>query len=153
MAGRYFEDFTVGEKFITPARTITETDVVIFSGLSGDYNPLHTDEEFGKKTRFGRRIAHGALGIAVMTGLVSRLGLSDGTVIAVMDIKWAFHAPLFIGDTVHGEVTVASLEPTRKPDRGMLLRETVLVNQKGERLQSGSMRLMVRRKLSSVSSD
>ncbi len=62
MARKYFDEFVLGEEFITPTRTMTETDVVMFAAMSGDYNELHTSEEFGKKTQFGKRIVHGLLG-------------------------------------------------------------------------------------------
>ena len=65
----YLEDFAVGQETKTPARIVTESDVAAFAGLSGDYNPVHTDAEFSVKTPFGERIAHGALGLAIVTGL------------------------------------------------------------------------------------
>ena len=71
--GLYFEDFSIGQTFTTPARTITEADVVSFSGLSGDYNPLHTDETYASQTIFKQRIVHGMLLVSIMTGLTARL--------------------------------------------------------------------------------
>lgn len=70
----YFEDFEVGQRFVTPGRTVTEADVVNFAGVSGDYNPIHTDAEFAKSTPFGQRIAHGLLVLAMLTGLRQRTG-------------------------------------------------------------------------------
>src|SRR5215813_3803722 len=78
----HFEDFSVGQHWLTPRRTITEADVVMFAAFTGDYNPVHTDEEFAKTTPFGRRILHGPAGFAIATGLESRLGIKDGTAIA-----------------------------------------------------------------------
>ncbi|MPY85837.1 MAG: dehydratase, partial [Actinophytocola sp.] len=80
--GRYYDDLSVGDTFTTPARTITEYDVAAFAGLSGDYNPVHTDREFATATSFGQPIAHGVLGITVATGLIARTGLFDGTAVA-----------------------------------------------------------------------
>src|SRR5581483_178516 len=80
--GKYFEEFVVGESWDSPGRTITEADLVIFAGFSGDYHPLHTDEEYAKATQFGTRIFHGPGAFAVATGLESRLGIKEGTAIA-----------------------------------------------------------------------
>ncbi|HEY3313757.1 MAG TPA: MaoC/PaaZ C-terminal domain-containing protein, partial [Bacillota bacterium] len=120
--GKYFEDFEVGEEQVTPARTITETDVVNFAALSGDYNPLHTDEEFMRQSQFGRRIAHGLLVLAVSHGLVFRLGLLEGTVIAFLGIEsLEFKAPTFFGDTIHVVVKVIDKRESKsKPDRGVV---------------------------------
>ena len=98
--GRYFEEFKVGEQIFSPGRTVTEADVVNFAGLSGDFNQLHTDEEYAKETMFGKRIAHGLLGLAITSGLRARTGILDGTGMAFMDLKLTFKAPIFIGDTL-----------------------------------------------------
>src|SRR5947199_7964347 len=71
---RYFEEIEVGEEFESPGRTVTETEFVLFAGLSGDYNVLHTDAEFMKKSIFGERIAHGLLGLTIQSGLFYRTG-------------------------------------------------------------------------------
>jgi acyl dehydratase len=67
--GQYYEEFEIGDTHVSQGRTITEADVATFAGLSGDYNPLHTDAEFAKTTIFGERIAHGMLTVAMSTGL------------------------------------------------------------------------------------
>ena len=79
---RHFEDFEVGAETVTDSRTVTEADVVAFAGVSGDYNPLHVDVEFARTTPFGERIAHGLLGLAIASGLVSRTGAIEGTTLA-----------------------------------------------------------------------
>ena len=84
--GMYFEEFELKQKITTPARTITEADVVGFAGLSGDYNPLHTNEEFAKTTPYGRRIAHGMLVVSIATGLADRQGFIDGTALAFREL-------------------------------------------------------------------
>jgi acyl dehydratase len=73
----YFEDIQVGEEYASPGRTVTEADVVIFAGLSGDYNVLHTDAEFMKSSLFGERIAHGLLGLSIQQGLLDRVVTSQ----------------------------------------------------------------------------
>jgi acyl dehydratase len=105
--GMFFEEFSVGQHIISTARTVTESDVVTFAGLSGDYNQIHTDAEFSKNTPFSQRVAHGLLGIAIASGLVMRTGVLEGTVLAFREInEWKFSKPIYIGDTVHVEVDV-----------------------------------------------
>ena len=144
--GMFFEEFEVGQVFKSRGRTVTEADIVNFAGLSGDYNPLHTDEEFAKKTIFGKRIAHGMLGLTISTGLSQRLGILDDTIMAFLGLEWNFRAPIFIGDTVHLEQTVKSKRETSKPDRGIIVFECKLINQNGEPAQEGTRTVMVRRK-------
>jgi acyl dehydratase len=149
MSTMYYEDFEIGMEFESPGRTITETDVVMFSGLSGDFNVLHTDEEFGKKTRFGQRIAHGMLGISVVTGLMSRTGIFEGSAIALLGINnWRFMGPIFIGDTVHVRYQVMEKRLSKTNSKqGILNRYYELVNQRGEIVQKGEMPVMVKTKL------
>src|ERR1700683_4516618 len=99
----YFEDFEVGDEFITPGRTIGEYEIGQFAGLSGDYNPVRTVPASAAASPFGQRIAHGLLGLAVLTGLVNRLGVFEACTIALLGIEdWRFLKPVFAGDTVHG---------------------------------------------------
>jgi acyl dehydratase len=144
--GRYFEEFTVGHRFVTWGRTITEADIVSFAALTGDYNPLHVDAEFGKTTQFGERIAHGMLGASYAVGLIAALGLTEGTVIAIVHMSWDFTAPIRIGDTIHVEQMVKSMRETKKADRGVIIFEVSLVNQRGEVVQKGERVLLVSRK-------
>lgn len=147
MPGLFFEDFNVGDTFVSPGRTLTESDVTLFAGLSGDYNPLHTDEEFARQTLFGRRIAHGLLVLSISTGLIARTGVLDGTVIAFLAIEqWNFRAPVFIGDTIACIQTVESKRETKKPDRGIVRFRSEVRNQKAELVQEGVRTLMIRRR-------
>src|ERR1051326_2352280 len=100
MTPLYFEDFEQDREYVTRSRTITEADVVAFAGLSGDFNPLHVDEEFAKTTIFGARIAHGLLGLSVASGLINQLGLGEGTVMAFLGLTWNFKGVIRIGDTI-----------------------------------------------------
>ncbi len=141
----YLEDFQQGQEFTTPARTITEADVAAFAGLSGDYNPLHTDAEFSAKTPFKQRIAHGMLGMSVMTGLAARTGMLDGSALAFLGIEeWRFQKPIFLGDTIHVRMTVADIRPSSKPGSGVLKRLVEIVNQRGEVTQSGRLVTLIR---------
>ena len=144
--GMYYEEFKEGDEFTSPARTITEADIVMFAGLSGDYNQLHTDEEFGKKTQFGKRIAHGLLGLSISSGLTQRTGITDGTVMAFLGLEWKFLAPIFIGDTIHVVQKIVSMRETKKPDRGIIGFETTVVKQDGTVAQQGVRTVMIARK-------
>ena len=101
MRGKYFDEFEVGMNFVSPGRTVTESDIVSFAGLSGDYTQIHTDAEFSKTTPVGQRVAHGLLGLSIASGLAVRTGVLEGTVIAFREIvEWKFVKTIFIGDTV-----------------------------------------------------
>lgn len=134
----YFEDFQVGQEFVTKARTVTEADVVNFAALSWDTNQLHTDKEFAAKTIFGERIAHGMLGMVIHAGLSQMLGIMEGTITAFLGMTWKFHLPIRIGDTVHVLQRVKEMRETSKEDRGILTFEKELVNQRGEVVQTGT---------------
>ncbi len=115
--GLYFEDMEVGWKARTPGRTVTEADIVEFAGLSGDYTPLHTDAEYARGTIFGERVAHGLLGLAIASGLATRLGFLEETVEAFTGLEWKFRAPIRIGDTIHVEIEVAQKRSGPEPAR------------------------------------
>src|SRR5882672_12152141 len=115
---RYFDEIEVGEEYESPGRTVTEADIVIFAGLSGDYNVLHTDAEFMKQSIFGERIAHGLLGLAIQSGLLTR-AMQPYATIAFGGLKWKFKAPIKIGDTIRVRARVIAKKET-KADRGLL---------------------------------
>jgi acyl dehydratase len=143
--GRLFGEFATGQHFETPGRTITETDIVAFAGLTGDYNPVHMDEVFAAETEFGGRIAHGPMGIGLAFGLASRLDLIDGTVVALLGVAWDFRAPVRPGDTVKALIEVTGTRKVKNPDRGLLELGFTLVDQRGTIVQTGSARLLMRR--------
>lgn len=121
--------------------------MVLFAGLSGDYNPLHTDAEFGKSTIFKERIAHGLLGLAITAGLKARLGLFDGTVIAFLGLTWDFKKPIFFGDTIHAQFTIVNKRETKQTDRGIIVQDVKVLNQRGEVVQEGQQTLMIKRRV------
>lgn len=144
--GLYFEQYTVGQTFRTPGRTITEPDIGAYAGLTGDYNPVHTDAVFAAATPFGTRIAHGPFGIGLAFGLASRLDLIDGTVIALLSVQWDFRAPVRAGDTLHADIAVTETRPTRQPDRGILGLSIDMINREGTVTQAGSCKLLMHRR-------
>lgn len=147
----YFEDFRAGQTFMSQARTITESDIVTFAGWSWDTNPVHTDESSARQGRFGRRIAHGLLGLSVAMGLVSRLGVFESCSIALLGIEdWRFRRPLYIGDSVRCRVEILSTRPISRGDAGILQRRFTLINDEDEVVQDGEIALMVRLRDSST---
>jgi acyl dehydratase len=143
--GMFFDEFEVGQEWDSPARTITETDVVTFAGFSGDYNPLHTDEEYASRTQFGGRIFHGPGVFAIATGLESRLGIKEGTAIAFLGMTWNLRAAVRIGDTIHVHERVAGARATSKPDRGIVTFDVTVVNQRDEVCHDGQWIVMFQR--------
>jgi acyl dehydratase len=144
--GLTFDQFNVGDVFVCQARTVTEADTVNFAGVSGDYNPLHTDDEFGKTTPFGSRIAHGVLALAIATGQANQLGIFEGTTIALMTQAVKYTGAVRFGDTIHLELQVAEKKESSKPDRGVVTFDATVLNQQGKTVIEGQwVLLMVRR--------
>jgi acyl dehydratase len=142
---RYFDEIEVGEEYESPGRTVTESDVVLFAGISGDFNVLHTDAEFMKRSVFGERIAHGLLGLAIQAGLFTRATQPWAT-LALEGLRWKFKAPVKIGDTVRLRARVTAKREPSKPDRGLITVERRLVNQRDEVVQEGETDLVVERR-------
>jgi acyl dehydratase len=142
--GLYFEEFFVGLEVTSPARTITETDVVNFAALSSDWNQLHTDVEFARTTPFGQRIAHGLLVLSIASGLVVRIGVIEGTAEAFRELQWRFRAPVFIGDTVHLVAKVTKTRAYPRLNNGMVTLELKVLNQRNEIVQQGTWLALVR---------
>ncbi|NPA26744.1 MAG: dehydratase [Chloroflexi bacterium] len=137
--GWYFEDFKVGQRVITAGRTVTEADIVAFAGLSGDYNRIHTDAEYAARTPFGQRIAHGLLVMSIASGLAAQTGFIEGTVIAFREIKdWKFAKPVYIGDTIHVELTVTETKLLRRLGGGAVTFRLEVKNQHGDTVMKGT---------------
>jgi 3-hydroxybutyryl-CoA dehydratase len=140
MFTKYLESYEVGETWKSRGRTITETDIVLFAGLSGDWHPLHTDKEFAKETMFGQRIAHGTLILAISTGLVE---MNPQAVAAFYGIdQLRFTAPVFIGDTVHVEVEITDIV-YREDGRGVVTAKQFVKKQTGEIVVAGTIRILI----------
>ncbi|MSQ25276.1 MAG: dehydratase [Dehalococcoidia bacterium] len=117
-----FDRYEKGEIIMSPPRTITETDVVNFCALTGDWHPLHSDALFAAKTQFGARIAHGPLTFAICAGFMARSGVGSVHSMAFLGINnWTFQTPVYLGDTIQGRITVQEKRPSAsKPDRGIV---------------------------------
>ncbi len=146
----YFEDFKLGEKAVSPARTITETDIVMFAALSGDWSELHTNAEYMKHSAFGQRIAHGLLTLSIATGLALRTG-GRGTIDMLaflgMDKVKFTNSPVFIGDTIRVEVEVIEARTSQsKPDAGILKFKNTVKNQRNEEVATYEAAVMINKK-------
>jgi acyl dehydratase len=144
--GLHFEAFEIGAAYTSQGRTITEGDVAAFAGLSGDFNPLHTDAEFAATTPFGERIAHGMLTVIISTGMSNWTGIFAGTTLALMEQNIQYKAPVMFGDTVHLEMTVTEKKETSKPDRGVIKFDAKMINQRGESVVDMVWTLMMKRR-------
>jgi acyl dehydratase len=146
MTERYFDEIEIGEEYLTPGITVTEYQVMQYAGVSTDFWEPHTNEEFAKGTRFGRRIAHGLLGLALADGLKNRSEFKARAV-GALHWSWDFVSPIFIGDTVHVRFRVADKRPSRhKPDCGVITLDMELINQRDEITQRGQGLFLVERK-------
>ncbi len=130
--GMWFEEFAAGQTFETAARTIEREEILAFAELTGDRNPLHTDVEFMRDSAAGDVIAHGLLIEAIAIGLIADLGIMEGTTIALAQADARFIAPVGPGDAVRALIGIESTRPSRKPDRGVVVRTVEVRNQRDE---------------------
>ncbi len=144
--GLYFEEFVIGDKAVSQSRTITETDIVMFAGLSGDYNEIHTSEAYAAGWHFGKRIAHGLLVLSVASGLAFQMGFLVGTVDVFRGLEWEFSNPVFIGDTIHIEAEVAESKAFPRLGNGRVVFKVAVKNQKDDVVQRGTWSLLVKSK-------
>ncbi len=145
--GKYFEEFEIGQEMVTAGRTITETDIVNFAGLTWDTNPMHTDAEYAKTTVFGERVAHGMLGLSYAVGLAWQLGFMEGTVIAFLGLEWKFKAPMKIGDTVRVVAKVKKNKELTAAGGGLVMLEGRVLNQRDEVAQQGEWTVLLKSRL------
>src|SRR5215216_7535262 len=144
--GKYFDDFETGEEAMTAGRTVTETDIVNFAGITGDWNEIHTNKEMAERGPFKQRIAHGALVFSIATGLSVRLGQTADTVIAFYGLdRLRFVKPTFIGDTVRVRQRVEG-NSVRDGQSGIVTMLNEVVNQRDEVVVSYTAKVLLRRK-------
>jgi 3-hydroxybutyryl-CoA dehydratase len=141
-----FDDFAVGDEVLTAGRTVDIGDITLFAGLTGDHYPLHTDEEYGRGTQFGGRIAHGPLTYGFAVGLVALSGFLGDAIVAFLECQGLRAlAPVRPGDTIHVRAVVAEAEPGRKPHHGTLRIDYTVSNQKDDEVMRFRMVLLARR--------
>ncbi|AWB87658.1 MaoC/PaaZ C-terminal domain-containing protein [Mycetocola zhujimingii] len=146
LQGYTYDDLHEGLAFRSPGRTITDADLVGFAGLTGDFSELHTSDVYAEASQFGRRVAHGMLGLAYAHGLMwARTGELRQTAIAFLGIgDWRFVAPIFVGDTIFVDYVIKEIRDSRsKPDQAIATFEVKVVNQAGEVVQQGTKALLV----------
>lgn len=141
--GLYFEEFEIGATMRTRGRTITEADLVQFAGLTGDYNPMHTDAEYSKDSFMGQRVAHGMLTISYAVGQAYQLGILERTVLGFRGLDMKFSAPVYIGDTIHAELKVAETKPAKRLGGGIVTLEMRILKQDGAIAQKGNLVLLM----------
>lgn len=142
--GQYFEQFEIGQQLVTAARTITETDIVNFAGMTGDYNQIHTDAEFAAQDTFGQRVAHGMLVQSIATGLAVQSGIIEGTVLAFREQTAKFSLPVFIGDTVHVEIEITEKKALPRLGGGTINMKYGVFNQQGKAVQRGDWVMLIK---------
>jgi len=138
-----FSDLCVGDEWESPSRTITEADVVAFAGISGDFNPIHMDHETARTGAFGQPVAHGLLGLSIVSGLSSHAPRVD-TMAFLAILEWKFLHPIAFGDTIRVISRVVALEPRSRGRRGVVTWERVLINQHDKIVQQGLTQTLVR---------
>lgn len=145
--GKYFDEFNTGDVYETARRTITEADVVQFAGLSGDFNPLHTDDIFAKEnTPFKARIAHGMLIMSAATGLANQSGIFEGTSLALLSMTIKYTGAVFFGDTIRLVLKTTEKKESSKTDRGIVTFDCAVLNQRDEKVIETQWVVMLKRR-------
>ncbi len=144
--GLHFEEFEIGSKLTTQSRTITESDIVRFAGLTGDFNQIHTDAVYAANDTFGARVAHGMLVQSIATGLAVQSGVIEGTVLAFRELECKFSLPVFIGDTVHVRIEITAKKAFARLGGGNVNMKYSVVNQDGKTVQRGNWVMLIKSK-------
>ena len=144
-----FQDLSIGEAWESVSRTITQAEISLFAGLSGDFNALHVDHEAARLGSFGQPVAHGLLGLAIASGLGTTAPRVD-TLAFLEILSWSFRHPIAIGDTIRVITRVEALEPRARGRRGVVTWDRQVINQREEVVQEGQTRTLVRGRPRSV---
>lgn len=145
MSSMFYDDFEPGQIFTSQGRTITETDLTMFSMLTGDWNPIHNDAEYAATSKFGQRLMHGTFGIGLGLGLMHTLGIFEESAVALLDVRdWQFKEPVFIGDTLHLKLTIIDKSLGKSGNTGRIGRTFELVNQHGRAAHHGRADVLVK---------
>ncbi|HVO43635.1 MAG TPA: MaoC/PaaZ C-terminal domain-containing protein [Aggregatilineales bacterium] len=142
--GLWFEEFTEGTVITSRGRTITESDIVAFAGLTGDFNSMHTNAEYMKTHQFGARVAHGALVFSIAIGQLYQLNILEGTIIAFTSFEMKMRLPVMIGDTIHATATVTGSRPMAAAGGGLVILDVKVLNQEDKVVEKGEWSFMVK---------
>jgi acyl dehydratase len=141
----HFEDFEEGEEFISVGRTVTESDFVMHSALSGDWTELHTNKEYAQDQQFGERIAHGPMTFVQATGFVYRTGIVERTALAFLGMNYMdLPNPVHIGDTLQLEIVVDETKELDRDDAGLVVLDTEMEKQDGTVVFQGDMKFLIK---------
>lgn len=142
LVGMTFDEFEVGEEHWSPGRTVTESDITLFSAVSSDWNPHHVDAQFASTTPLGERIAHGGLVVALCSGLVVRVRVFERTIVALLEWTWRFQRPVVIGTRLQARIRVVEKIETSNPQRGIVVFEVAAMNERDEEVAVGVWKVM-----------
>ncbi len=146
MQKKSWNDFNVGDRLKTRRITVTETHMVTFGSITGDFYPLHMDEEYAKTTAYGGRIVHGPLTFCLAVGLVGQADWFEDSIMAWLGVEsMRLIRPVKPGDTIHVEVEVISKKETSKKDRGLVTMKYQVLNQRAEEVLLADMNFMMHR--------
>ena len=141
----YYEDIEIGSVYRSAGRTATESDLTMFCMLSGDWNPIHSNEHYAAQSRFGRRVLPGLFGLSLITGAMTQWGIFEESAVAMLNLDdWNFRAPIFIGDTLYIEMEILGKRLTSKGHLGILDRRFKVVDQTDRLIQEGRSEMMIR---------
>ncbi|WP_435194796.1 MaoC/PaaZ C-terminal domain-containing protein [Natronomonas sp. EA1] len=143
----YFEEMDVGKTFESAGRTVTEADLVTYSGVSGDWEEIHTNDEYARETGYGARIAHGPFTFVITTGLVHRCGFVERRVIAFLGMNYMdLKNPVYVGDTLSATFEVTETRALEsRDDAGLVVIDALTTNQDGESVFEGDMKFLFKR--------
>jgi acyl dehydratase len=144
--GLYFEEFEIGQVLVTAGRTVTESDIVRFAGLSGDFNQIHTDADYAARDPFGQRVAHGLLVQSIASGLAVQSGVIEGTVLAFRELSCKFSLPVYIGDTIRVNLEIVEKKALPRLGGGQVVMKIRVFNQQGKAVQRGNWVMLVKSK-------
>ncbi len=147
MIDKYWDDFIVGDVVVTYALTVTEAHVVGFAGLTGDYYPLHMNEEYARSTKFGTRIAHGPLTFCLAVGLVGQTHVFGNSIIAFLGVReMTLKAPVKFGDTIYVKAQVIVKRETSNESKGITTMRYDVLNQHDTVVLSAEMNFLMQRR-------
>jgi len=141
----HFEEIEEGREWDTPGITVTDSHILAFAGLSGDFYDIHVDDDYARALGYPGKIAHGLLGLAMADGLKNRSSVRLAAIVS-LGWRWRFTGPILAGDRIHARIRVVSKRITRHADRGIVTVDLQLMNQRGETVQAGENDLMVHRR-------